>query len=451
MSRRKLFLKILWLILFLFILTGFTLLSWNVSEEYFLYRTTSVTAIYDYPEGNVLAPAMILCFRFDIDPRIESKIGQLFTGERNFYNDKNDSWKIMKIKIIPHSKKANYTSKKYIMGNKYCMFLKVMNSFNMEEVRSSRWKSLSRFFDATISASPLYSPNIYNYNGKSCDVYVYIQLVSDESLIANPENRFAFAALCRDYVGVIVYVTYAASINIRKPPPFDTNCLDYSYVSHGFFLSSYDCYDKCLKNKTILWNIVSGTSIIEKNVFKDSEVQIIPDYIIEDEDYWTLEKNNSLPEELVKKYRNISSHWQRIKHSCRQLCSRPDCKIEKISPEIYHPEAVGETNKSLSFIGADLMLSYLPTFQVSYIPKQKLIDYIVYMCSMLSFWIGLCPLTLTDMFARKLENYTKKKNHSTLEERVVEKVIRKIENGILYPYPERRYGTPITQRLARVE
>lgn len=427
MSHRKLFLRITWLLLLSSILSGFALLSWNVSKDYFEYRTTWVTSLHDYPEDNVLAPGIVICFGFKFDHRGETKIGELFTGEGNFFNDMNDSWIVKRVeaRLTPPSRNVSYVTRKYMRGNKYCMFVKVSDHFSMEEVTSTRWGDLERFYSATTTATPIYSPNVFSWN-KTCNPhYAFFQIVKDESYLPNHKNRFAVDELCRDYYSYTVLLTYASYVKVRKPPPYDTNCLDYNNT--GIFLSKSDCYDRCLKNATIQWNFVPEITLIDREMYKRSTTFLAPNIIIEDENYLdSLKENANISKDVMEKYRIVSTHWKGIKDSCKKFCSRHECKHEKISPQVYLRHWTKNETYSLAQIKLILLLSYLPTLHVSSIPKQKLIDYTVYMCSMLSFWIGLCPLTLADVLVKRLLDYTKKKVSMSLEERIrVERTIRK--------------------------
>src|SRR5438067_781933 len=90
--RRKLVRQSLKFVTILSILVGCAFQSCGVMVQYFKYQTMRMISIRDYPEEEIAAPGVVVCTRFDIDPSIESKIGQLFTGD--YFNDKNDSWRI---------------------------------------------------------------------------------------------------------------------------------------------------------------------------------------------------------------------------------------------------------------------------------------------------------------------------------------------------------------------
>lgn len=49
-----------------------------------------------------------------------------------------------------------------------------------------------------------------------------------------------------------------------------------------------------------------------------------------------------------------------------------------------------------------LRMSDQPILYVNSAPMQHLIDYIVYMCSGLSFWLGFCPLTIAGWMERRV-------------------------------------------------
>ena len=52
---------------------------------------------------------------------------------------------------------------------------------------------------------------------------------------------------------------------------------------------------------------------------------------------------------------------------------------------------------------------------MSTIPKQNLLEYIIYILSSLSFWLGFCPLAIADTIMKKLQECTRRK---TLEDEV---------------------------------
>src|SRR5437879_4325911 len=91
MSPRLLLIWFVWVISLLSIFGGLVLVSWNVSEEYFLYRTSSHITIEDYPETNITIPELVVCVPFDLMKVGNKSIGELFS--KNYFNDQG-TWKI---------------------------------------------------------------------------------------------------------------------------------------------------------------------------------------------------------------------------------------------------------------------------------------------------------------------------------------------------------------------
>src|SRR6185503_11680083 len=96
MSSKLLLIRLVWTISLLFIFASYIFLSWNVSEEYFLYRTASHIAIKDYPTRNITVPELVVCVILNFTSIVTKlggkRIGELVTGD--YFSDQNDTWKI---------------------------------------------------------------------------------------------------------------------------------------------------------------------------------------------------------------------------------------------------------------------------------------------------------------------------------------------------------------------
>src|SRR5437870_2385786 len=88
--------RVVWIVLVVVILAGLTFLSWGVSREYFGYRTSSHITIRDYPEDGIKIPGLVACFHFNPNKITGPgpKIADLFTGDQNYWNDNDNSWKV---------------------------------------------------------------------------------------------------------------------------------------------------------------------------------------------------------------------------------------------------------------------------------------------------------------------------------------------------------------------
>jgi hypothetical protein len=417
MSRRSLLLRGIRILSIISIFYGFTRLSWGVTREYFEYKTVSHIAIHDYQEDGIRPPAIVICFRFaNWRINLTTKINQIFTGEENYLNDRNDSWIVQGIEArISHQEKERHESMKFIIGNRYCMLVKVLNQFKMEQMTSTRFGGISRFFVLNLSMTPAHSSFTYGFGFKRCiPKFINFILVRDESTISNPRNRELGKATCtRGIPRYDMLLTYSSFVNVRLSPPYDTNCLN--YPKEGPFLSSYDCYDACLKKSTKKWNVVPGMTVIDRKKYLQSDAYIGYPHIIENEDQLTrVSTDDSLPKTIREIYSAVHSEWNGIRETCHQSCYRPDCRSEDTSPEITQfagfdsasSEKGIRNESSLSSLRILMLISHQPTLEVSTVPKQRLVDYFIYMSSMLSFWLGFCPLTIMERIIQRLQKYT---------------------------------------------
>lgn len=432
-NMRPLLIRLLWITSIIGILTGFTHLSWGVSREYFEYRTTSHIAIRDYADV-IKAPAIVVCFRYKYtDQGMNMTIGERFSGEANYFNDKNDTWRVFSVRVRTTLDKKEvykeYETKKYLMGHRYCLFFQQLRQSNKTIVTSPENLALSNLYDVYITVTPAHSANTWGDPKNCTPKFVYFGLVTDNSTLSNPSNREVFKELCttglRRY---FIDFTYSSFINIKLPPPYDTNCLDYRKGTS--FLSTYDCYNECLQEKTKPLNVIPSTTLIDRKKYNNSTEYIAYEFMLENK---TRVMKKSLPKELIQAYRTLSSGWDRIKKSCLQFCSRPDCWSEDISPTIISTRSwtknFSKDNETLSKIALNMLLSHQPMMEVSTLPKYHFIDYVVYMSSMLSFWLGFCPLSLVDTIIRRLRECTRKTRNWKSPVLLKEKVLRQ-ERGI---------------------
>lgn len=425
---RELFFKSSKFLAVLSIFVGCALQTFSVTIVYFKYRTSTAISIQDYPEEHVKAPSFVMCIRFDIDPSVQSVVGQIFSSD--YFNDRNDTWKVVNMKgKVTSAERLEHSTKKYIMNNKYCMFVKVKNYFSMEEVMSPRFGTLPYFYTFSISTEPLHSNysfirvRIDDSQKSTTWKPVYFQVVSDESTMFNPRNRFVFRDIHTSGVDSYrIRLSYSLSVNVRLPPPYDSNCIDYG--KDGHFMSSHHCFDKCLKNESKQWNIVPGMTTIDRRSYQNSNMDIAPSNIIEDHERMkVLMANRTLPDKLLDTYRVVHSRWRGIKRSCHQSCNRPDCLSERITPQMTSFEAgpTMDNGTMLSQIMVRVIPSNQPIVRVTCVPEKNLIDLIVYICSGVSFWLGFCPLNVVSKMdsrlreCAKIEHWKKRKRSSVVE------------------------------------
>lgn len=406
MSHGLLTIKVVRFLSVLAILAGLMFLSWKVTTEYFQYKTATRISIQDYPD-EVVAPAVVFCVRFDVDPTVEHRVGRFFTDD--YFNDGNDTWRILKLwsQIYPPGRKLEYVTRKYFMGNRYCISVRVLEQFEIEEVTSPKIPSLPNFYQFVVTTEPLHSKFAFFSLEKRCNPKtVYFRVIGDHSTVANPRNKYDDIQLCSTAVASYeTHLSYSSSILVRLPPPYDTNCLDYRKTS-GHSISRHDCYDECLKEQTLASNLVPG--IIDRKRYLRSKMTIAPPNIIEDRDKINfLITNKSLPQDVLQSYRTVNERWQAIKKFCKISCQLRDCFSERITSDVATNVAgLEQLNDTLmSKVTVILRTSNQPILHVTFVPRQILIDYIVYMCSNLSFWLGFCPLTVLHNIDERLRQW----------------------------------------------
>lgn len=136
-------------------------------------------------------------------------------------------------------------------------------------------------------------------------------------------------------------------------PPYDTNCLDYYHSTSGNCESQEECIEQCeveLAGQRVLFNGSLGTR-------KER------DYVISDQ------KPN-----------------RRLTIACEQRYPRPNCNKVEYIPDIM------DTIASEYAIGA-VMLPREPDIVAVARPQIELLDFLTYIASCFSFWIGFCPFT----------------------------------------------------------
>lgn len=435
MSAKRLIPKVIWLVCFLLILCGFTFQSWGVSTEYFQYRTSTFVAIHDYPDKDIQAPAIAVCFWTDapnlMGEEPATTLDQLLDGKKNIFNDQNETWRILEGRTMNPNVKLRYHSKKFITRNKYCLLTKILTKFDIENVTPARYHILSYFYVIRMSVTPIHSLYAHAFAQKPCNPKVaFIKIVTDEYVLSNPRIRQIYRELCTEGMVYYFYVlSYTSLVNEKLPPPYDTNCLDYR---KEHLMTKDHCYDECLKEKLkSRGNFIPGMAIIELDRYKGSSARILPGKFLEDlEDSMPeYDKKNqkilkelrnlshigekSIPKADLDEYLQVKRQWKGIKQICRRSCSRPDCILEDISPNVYFTGTSIKDNASLSEINFQLVLTHQPTIRISSTPKQHVLDFLTYMCSNLSFWLGFSPLIILQLFFEKFRTWRRRKKKKT--------------------------------------
>jgi len=186
------------------------------------------------------------------------------------------------------------------------------------------------------------------------------------------EDRFSFVRLMMTEDGADV--TYSRIDEIRKPPPFETNCTRYDQ-KYGFESQAH-CFAICMEQSPLYR-------------------------------YQQLKATFIRPDE-IKKYDLKDTSWLDKEVQCQDQCKSPDCVKHYFIPTLMatsarHGDVLNQavnstTNLTLSFDDRrnvfPLALLAPPGSDMTYEakPKISLIDYLTYISSCANFWLGFSPL-----------------------------------------------------------
>lgn len=160
-------------------------------------------------------------------------------------------------------------------------------------------------------------------------------------------------------VNRILEFSYKLFTSNLLPPPFDTNCKNYTFHQQSSTINNFDSQAHCIEscyNDTVyrVFGLVSTT---------------IPAY----------EATNHI------RFRWWSPEYRLYEEECINKCPQSDCLKEDFIPIIL---ATGK-----SFIPQiKLYATNAPIIQQESVPKLRLLEYIIYILSCVSFWLGLSPL-----------------------------------------------------------
>lgn len=162
---------------------------------------------------------------------------------------------------------------------------------------------------------------------------------------------------------------YGRLVTTLLPPPYETNCHDYTRENYE---SQAHCYDACFTNSTVKkLNKLPFTALIENpyNIHhlgkQDIKDKVVKDRIIQLED------------------------------ACEQLCSRPDCEEETFISKIVAEQRVSNNIRLI------LVIPNEPDIIAVAEPLLTAVDFITYILSCISFWFGFSPLQLISLWSRR--------------------------------------------------
>lgn len=354
--------KNLWsLFCWVFSLSGSFLQIYYITEQYLHYETLTQLSIKR--PAALAPPTLAICFSFRrvfdhygvspsesynrrvfqymaLVPKIEELINETFIHHPvNYY-----------------SEQVNYvdylTLNNYLMHGKFCYAIKlknaefrakyVFNGFGGPVIYSLHFKANNLVFN-TYQMFYHYSNSYSHYFGDTTS------FADNHRMITNTTTGYGL----RNYVSV----SYQLYQSILLPPPFVTNCLNYRTVG---LQSRGHCYEVCLTKETI------------------EEFNKVPYPTVKttlQEDYKILGHSD---------YHGNGSLFHEIELNCTSKCYRRDCITEDYVPNVV--SAIENENIIINF-NAPNQPDVLAVFR----PVLPLVDYVTYILSSASFWLGFSP------------------------------------------------------------
>ena len=186
------------------------------------------------------------------------------------------------------------------------------------------------------------------------------------------------------------------------PPPYDTQC--HNYASNGFS-SRENCWSECLAQFTRRHGMIIESNVIHRNKYENSSLVLAPWYLRTLKlDGRALTSADIKDSQIVDLYPSFNQHWK----MCKTTCRFRDCVIESLFPFVSQP-VFWKLPKEERII---LVVVYPPHNQfikVTSQPKLGILDLIVYIACVLSFWFGICPLqAFQELKSKPVQNLMKK-------------------------------------------
>lgn len=237
-------------------------------------------------------------------------------------------------------------------------------------------------FDYNLLTNSYNDPSFYRLKIRNSifDTYEYLYMFMypstmhmygrSESFVEHSRGIFSNKtnAFSEDYFAI----THQMYSILRLPPPYATNCVDYNLLG---FESKKECYELCLTKLSIL--------NFEKLPFTVLIKQPLNYKIMNSRD-----NANGTTLRMLDK----------LAKECKARCAYKSClKIE------YVPQIIATAENAR--ITIDLYASNSPLIQSTYKPLINFIDYLTYILSCVSFWLGFSPLNfLTTKKKRRKKN-----------------------------------------------
>lgn len=365
--------SVLWLICF----SGMLWQFYRITEQYLLYETSTLVVIDQMKELNLPhleigtnAPKLL------IDSKSCNNMMYCGANITEYYSNStlinyHHTPRADEIMIAKECKIRSFVTGKKVLCAKEDMRRSSMNGYMLYSLHyptNVTTIARSKFYDDSMLFSTALNLTLFPHL-----TTLLIELHTKDEL-HNWFEKSTYHTLSFSDVKSSAEFTYDHIEISRLEYPYNTHCFDYTQV--GFQSQSHcisNCfeynYHKRFKKNANLISVSSEQSPAPRKV-------MVGDFSSTSNESYSLE---------------ISNH-------CLNQCNRQDCKKQFFSPSLKS-ESIAENN----IVRIDVRIPSAPTTYIMYMPRMNLIDFVTYVLSYISFWLGWSPLGfLQDIYVKRI-------------------------------------------------
>src|SRR5256714_3997589 len=275
------------LFIYLLVTFGFAYQYFQISIDFFRYPVATSVTITIPP--NTLIPRIVVCY-----PIAQSMHGMSIS---HAFKTINDSTVLIQGLILDeygkwHVRKDIYSASTFLKDGRYCMSIGTTNPVS--------YASAVELYDSMFGRVN-FKTNLLRRNGNT-------ERLVDAQLFMMPyDNDFEGIQLTPvpvllqkediDYVGILT--SYTRKILHLSPPPYETNCRNYSMDAMS---SRGNCVSQCLTRYTEQEDFILDSTVISRDKYQNSTLKLVS-----------------------------SQHSPKLRQllaTCQAHCQRPDCITE---------------------------------------------------------------------------------------------------------------------------
>jgi len=167
-------------------------------------------------------------------------------------------------------------------------------------------------------------------------------------------------------------ITYDEYQENLLPPPFDTDCRDYSKEG---FLGQDNCYEKCVRRESLK---ACGKIMPSLIILPNETNPIIPSFEFAKE-------TGGISSSVLSGGKTVKQLFNQISQSCEESCMQRDCKIHSFFPKLM----TLDQNTGREDFGINNFIRHGPMTVATCLPQYSLIQFLTDVSSSLGFWFGI--------------------------------------------------------------